>query len=125
MSDQLDKLRKVKVPLWAKIMGAIRGRWNARKARKKAYFVTTIYSWWWMKDKYWAYIGYLCYERGNGVRYYKAIGQNVDVSEKENSLVYGSTIAPWLAGAMPNDELVKRASNTWSRPAIPSVAKDS
>lgn len=124
MSDQLDKLRKVKVPLWAKIMGAIRGRWRARQERKNAhltsYYITTIYWWVWLTDvKYYGYIGYICYERGNKERYYEAMFRHMSPSSEKHNTTYGSTIAPWLAKSMTNDELWRRASATWHAPAIP------
>lgn len=111
MSDPLEQFRNIKVPLWARLLGAWRARRHRRAEMKKTVFVCTIRSWVWdTRNQVHIYGWYNLYRDGLGNRWYEygASPRMEDFWETDHA-TYGTIVQPWLSGAWDDEGMRKCA----------------
>lgn len=122
MSDPLAQFRKVKVPLWARLLGDWRARREAKKrreeAKKKIVHVATIFSWVWMADSK-IYINgvYTLFCNGDDKRWYEYSSHPLlSKSWERGHSHYGAVVLPWLNGAWSDKEMAEFGRKTAKTP---------
>lgn len=114
MSDVIDELKKVKVPLWAQWLGRWRAYRRRRVARKELTYVATITHYAALKtleghiqrvDSY-----YILTERGDGVRSFEYKRGAAYWVKEDATWVYVHIIEPWRLGKCTNKAVVDWAS---------------
>ena len=117
-NEQVNLLKIVKIPIWARWLGWYRARQRRKNAHKEIHFIGTVYAWtYWSDLKTYAYQWYICRENGVGQRSYE-YGTHcswLKNNEKNNS-VYASVIAPWMLGGRSNQSLQSYAAQSHKQP---------
>lgn len=118
MTDKLEQFRNIKVPLWARLLGAWRARRHRRAEMKKTVFVCTIKSWIWHKGHQdWVYGWFNLYRNGSGKRWYEYGVNHPSIAGWETYHgVYGTTIKPWLSGEWDDEQMRDCARETHHSP---------
>lgn len=99
--DTIKSFKQVKVPFWARWLGAYRAWQRRRNAHKEIHYVCTGYTW-----THWVGAGtdveysrqwYILKTDGAGRRFYEYGYDHPYLKHKETlHSVYASTIAPWV-----------------------------
>lgn len=118
--NEVEKLKLVKVPLWARLLGSIRRRLELRARLAEKRYITTVFHWRWFIDRgHWMHMWWVCFEDGYGRRTYEFGSDNL-LSKAEAggkmSTTYATAIRPWMAGHWSNEALREYADRTRAQP---------
>jgi hypothetical protein len=117
--NQIDKLKQVKIPIWAKWIGAYRARQRRKNAHKEINFIATVYAWtYWSDAQSYAFQWYICRENGVGKRFYEYGTHHYLLKNNEKgSSTYAHIIAPWILGGITNQQLIDYAAKSVKQPS--------
>jgi hypothetical protein len=111
MTNRIEQLKQVKVPIWAKWLGAYKAWQRRRNARKEIHYIATVYAWtYWTDHRYYSKQWYILKQNGVGKRFYE-YGCTTSLLEGKEKLhsSYASFIAPWLHNHYTNQEAIEFA----------------
>lgn len=121
MSDFIEELKNVKVPLWAQWLGYFRARQRRKAARKEIVHIATLTYWVWLIDvKHYTRIWYVLQETGDGKRSFTANCQDSFMRHRiKSTFVYNQVVLPWLLGGYTN-QVVRAWAAKQREPAEPN-----
>lgn len=114
MSDAVEQLKQVKVPLWAHWLGYWRARRRRKEAAKEVRYIATVFAWTKWREGGYARQWWICKTKGNK-RYYEYSSNSVllrNDDKGKNHPEYARIIAPWIGGHWTNKQLADYGRNT-------------
>lgn len=117
MTD-IESLKKVKVPIWAKFIGYYRARQRRKAASKEIHYIATVYAWThWTDSNNYETSWFICKQTGAGKRFYEhGSGSALLRNREKHNTVYAHIIVPWLHGAWSNQQLIDYARKSAAHP---------
>ena len=112
-NDQIEALKQVKVPLWARLLGAYRARQRRKNAYKEVYYVATVFSWmYWTDTKCYSRRWYILKVDGTGKRFFEYGSDHSLLRNYTNDHEYARIIVPWMYGKYTNEQMKEYAKKT-------------
>lgn len=126
--NEIEKLKLVRVPLWARLLGAWRHRIELKARLSKKRYVTTVFHWTWIVNRgHWVQSWWICFEDGYRRRTFE-FGASGPLSRPErdgrSANTYAHVIAPWIAGYYSNEQLCEYAGRSRTAPIKPETQGD-
>lgn len=121
-AEKIADLKRIKVPIWSRWLGAYRAWIMRREALRKVHHIATLYHWtWWTDAKEFAKSWYILKEDGRGSRSFEFGSDNYLLRDnaKKTSL-YASVVAPWVLGKFSNEQMRQCEKDRARQPSIPT-----
>lgn len=108
MSFDFNSLKNIKVPLWARLLGAYRARKRRKSAAKEVHYVARLTAWVHFTDtKRYSRIYYILKERGDGRRFYETQMEDDFLHYLEKSTwAYTHVVEPWRLYKYTNQQVI-------------------
>ena len=113
MTFDINTLKKVKVPIWARWLGAIRAWQRRRNAHKEVYYIGTVFSWiHWTDSNTYSKRWYICKVDGAGRRFFEYNSDQRLLKDYRSDPEYARIIVPWQYGRFTNAQIEEYAKKT-------------
>ncbi len=113
---QIDLLKKVKVPLWARWRGYFAARKRRKEAAEEIKYIATVYAWT-RYDKYSSRQWYILRENGLGKRTYEYGYESSFLKDAAKTHAeYPNSIVPWVHGKYSNAQMIEYAKKSAIHP---------
>lgn len=104
-NDEIDRLKKIRAPLWSRLLGSMRARRRAKKARKRLWLLINVTVWARRGDGFWYPSWFTLYVSGEGKRSFKFHRGVISLPYYYQYQGYHEYVVPWLLGQFTNQQI--------------------